>query len=68
HYEFLVSGVHRNPSTILNKLPKAKSIEASEIQRFNQLVNPVKTQLAAYNATHTQLQASSGDSSQATGG
>lgn len=68
HYEFLVSGVHRNPSTILNKLPKAKSIEASELQRFDQLVNPVKTQLAAYNATHTQLQASNGDSSQATGG
>jgi murein DD-endopeptidase MepM/ murein hydrolase activator NlpD len=68
HYEFLVSGVHRNPSTILNKLPKAKSIEASELNRFAQMVNPVKTQLAAYNATHTQLQASNGDSSQATGG
>jgi murein DD-endopeptidase MepM/ murein hydrolase activator NlpD len=68
HYEFLVSGVHRNPSTILNKLPKAKSIEASELKRFAQMVDPVKTQLAAYNATHTQLQASSGDSSQATGG
>jgi murein DD-endopeptidase MepM/ murein hydrolase activator NlpD len=68
HYEFLVSGVHRNPSTILNKLPKAKSIEASDLNRFAQMVNPVKTQLAAYNATHTQLQASNGDSSQATGG
>lgn len=68
HYEFLVSGVHRNPSTILNKLPKAKSIEASELQRFSQIVNPVKIQLAAYNSTHTQLQASNGDSSQATGG
>jgi murein DD-endopeptidase MepM/ murein hydrolase activator NlpD len=68
HYEFLVSGVHRNPSTILNKLPKAKSIEASELKRFTQMVSPVKTQLAAYNATHTQLQASNGDSSQATGG
>jgi murein DD-endopeptidase MepM/ murein hydrolase activator NlpD len=68
HYEFLVSGIHRNPSTILNKLPKAKSIEASQLTRFAQMVNPVKTQLAAYNATHTQLQASNGDSSQATGG
>jgi murein DD-endopeptidase MepM/ murein hydrolase activator NlpD len=68
HYEFLVSGVHRNPSTILNKLPKARSIEVSELNRFNEMVNPVKTQLAAYNATHTQLQASNGDSSQATGG
>jgi murein DD-endopeptidase MepM/ murein hydrolase activator NlpD len=68
HYEFLVSGVHRNPSTILNKLPKAKSIEASELQRVAQIVNPVKIQLAAYNSPHTQLQASNGDISQATGG
>lgn len=68
HYEFLVSGIHRNPSTILSKLPKAKSIEVNELKRFTQMVSPVKTQLAAYNATHTQLQASNGDSSQATGG
>ena len=26
HYEFIVNGVHRNPRTILNKLPKAKSL------------------------------------------
>ena len=36
HYEFLVNGVHRNPRTILDKLPKAKSIDPSEIDRFHQ--------------------------------
>ncbi len=68
HYEFLVNGVHRNPSTILNKLPKAKSIASSEKSRFMKLVNPVKSQLAAYNSTHQQLHASNGNSRQATGG
>ncbi len=36
HYEFLVSGVHRNPRTILDKLPKAKSIPRHEQQRFKE--------------------------------
>jgi murein DD-endopeptidase MepM/ murein hydrolase activator NlpD len=36
HYEFLVNGVHQNPRTILNKLPKAVSIEPAEMERFNQ--------------------------------
>ena len=34
HYEFLLNGVHRNPRTILQKLPKAKSIPSSELARF----------------------------------
>ncbi len=36
HYEFLVNGVHRNPRTILDKLPKAKSIPHDEKQRFTE--------------------------------
>ena len=36
HYEFLVNGVHQNPRTILDKLPKAESIDPSEIDRFRQ--------------------------------
>lgn len=35
HYEFLVNGVHRNPKTITNKLPKAKSISKKELAKFN---------------------------------
>lgn len=35
HYEFLVSGVHKNPRTILDKLPKAVSIEPAEMDSFH---------------------------------
>jgi len=34
HYEFLLNGVHRNPRTILKKLPKVKSIPQAELARF----------------------------------
>lgn len=34
HYEFLVNGVHQNPRTILDKLPKAESIDPAELARF----------------------------------
>lgn len=34
HYEFLVNGVHRNPRTILNHMPKARSISTTELPRF----------------------------------
>jgi murein DD-endopeptidase MepM/ murein hydrolase activator NlpD len=52
HYEFLVNGVHRNPRTILKKLPKAKSIEASEKANFVAQIKGVQLQLAAYNNHH----------------
>ncbi|MFT5693019.1 MAG: murein DD-endopeptidase MepM/ murein hydrolase activator NlpD [Oceanicoccus sp.] len=48
HYEFLVNGVHRNPRTILNKLPKAKSISATDKERFFAQISGFQTQLAAY--------------------
>lgn len=34
HYEFLVNGVHRNPRTIVSKLPKAKRLKQSELPGF----------------------------------
>lgn len=34
HYEFLMNGVHQNPRTVHDKLPKAKAIEAEELGRF----------------------------------
>jgi murein DD-endopeptidase MepM/ murein hydrolase activator NlpD len=34
HYEFLMGGVHQNPRTILDKLPKAISIDPEEMVRF----------------------------------
>jgi murein DD-endopeptidase MepM/ murein hydrolase activator NlpD len=49
HYEFLVNGVHRNPRTILNKLPKAKSINADNKTRFLAKISGLQLQLASYN-------------------
>ncbi len=34
HYEFLMGGVHQNPRTIIDKLPKAESIEPAQMDRF----------------------------------
>jgi len=41
HYEFLVNGTHRNPRTILEKLPKAVSVPEQELERFSQQVSPL---------------------------
>lgn len=56
HYEFLVNGVHRNPRTILAKLPKAKSIEAKEMARFEGQISGLQLQVATY-TRQTQLAA-----------
>lgn len=54
HYEFLVNGVHRNPRTILQKLPKAESLQAGEIDRFVAQTTGLRNQLAQYQRS-TQL-------------
>lgn len=48
HYEFLANGVHRNPRTILSKLPKAKSIPSAEMERFKLQIAQLQTQLAQH--------------------
>lgn len=48
HYEFLLNGVHRNPRTILQKLPKAKSIPKSEVARFKMQTQPHFAQLKTF--------------------
>ncbi|MGB5452547.1 MAG: peptidoglycan DD-metalloendopeptidase family protein [Sedimenticolaceae bacterium] len=45
HYEFRVSGQHRDPLRV--KLPKSLSLPKSEIAEFHKAVNPLLTQLAA---------------------
>lgn len=45
HYEFLISGVHRNPRTIVNKLPKAKSVAKAEMSRFLAQTQPLVAEL-----------------------
>ena len=44
HYEFLVSGVHRNPKTV--GLPNAKPIPSAELQAFRLQTSPYLEQLA----------------------
>ena len=45
HFEFLVGGVHRNPSTV--KLPKADPIPAEDLSYFRRETSRLLTQLAA---------------------
>lgn len=52
HYEFLLNGVHRNPRTILAKLPKAKSIASSELGKFKLDTQPI---LASLEDHHQQI-------------
>jgi murein DD-endopeptidase MepM/ murein hydrolase activator NlpD len=47
HYEFLVRGVHRNPATIVNQLPRAQTLAKAEMRRFNKTISSLKTKLAA---------------------
>lgn len=46
HYEFLIDGVHRNPRTIVKKLPKAKSISKTELARFKAQTQSLLAELA----------------------
>ncbi|AOS96801.1 Murein DD-endopeptidase MepM [Microbulbifer aggregans] len=48
HYEFLVDGSHRNPATIVRKLPKAKSIPSAEMDRFRTQTQPLLAKLESY--------------------
>lgn len=52
HYEFLVNGVHRNPRTVLRKLPKAESIAKADRSTFLAQIGSLQMQLAAYNNHH----------------
>ncbi len=46
HYEFRVNGVHRNPLKV--KLPSAKPLPDSEMNRFQTSIQPMIVQLDAY--------------------
>ena len=46
HYEFLVNGVHHNPRTIANNLPKANVLNKKELANFRQTISKAKFQLA----------------------
>jgi len=48
HYEFLMNGVHRNPRTIVDKLPKAKKITATEMAMYTKAIRGMHLQLSTY--------------------
>lgn len=47
HYEFVVNGAHRNPRTILDKLPKAKTLAKAEMAKFTRVAEPLVASLEA---------------------
>lgn len=51
HYEFLMSGVHQNPRTIIDKLPKAESIEPAKMDRFNSQTASLLQRFSEMNST-----------------
>lgn len=48
HYEFLMHGVHRNPRTIINKLPSADPIPKKEMAHFLESIKVVQLQYTNY--------------------
>lgn len=52
HYEFLMSGVHQNPRTILDKLPKAESIDSAEMDRFRSQTSELTKRFNEMNNTY----------------
>lgn len=53
HYEFLIDGVHRNPRTVHEQLPKAESIPSSEMADFRQQTQLILADLGSYTRTPT---------------
>jgi len=51
HYEFLMHGVHQNPRTILDKLPKAESLDQSDMDRFRSQTTELLQQFAELNSS-----------------
>jgi len=54
HYEFVVNGSHRNPRTVLDKLPKAKTLASDELARYRAVAEPLIASLEAQR-THAEL-------------
>ncbi|CAA0114948.1 Murein DD-endopeptidase MepM [Zhongshania aliphaticivorans] len=50
HYEFLVNGVHRNPATIVTKLPAPTKLSSGEMPTFKDQISGMQLQLKTYAA------------------
>ena len=51
HYEFLMNGIHQNPRTILDKLPKAESLEPFEMDGFRSQTAELLQQFSEMNGS-----------------
>lgn len=58
HYEFLLDGVHRNPRTIVQKLPKAKAIASDEFHHFLNQTQPLMATLEAEATKYASVETS----------
>lgn len=56
HYEFLLDGVHRNPRTIVQKLPKAKAIASHEFHHFLNQTQPLMATLEAESTKYASVE------------
>jgi murein DD-endopeptidase MepM/ murein hydrolase activator NlpD len=52
HYEFLVDGVHHNPRTIVQDLPKAQRLPEREMASFRQAIHRANFQLAVLRSSN----------------
>ncbi len=52
HYEFLVDGVHHNPRTIVQDLPKAQRLPEREMANFRQAIHRANFQLAVLRSSN----------------
>ncbi|MBM7424898.1 MULTISPECIES: OapA family protein [Spongiibacter] len=50
HYEFLMNGVHRNPATIVDKLPPPTRVGRNDMPDFLQQISGLQLQLRTYAA------------------
>jgi murein DD-endopeptidase MepM/ murein hydrolase activator NlpD len=61
HYEFLVDGVHRNPRTVLDNLPRARALDRAEMAAFSPSAGTLHSQLESYTAAWQLAVASASD-------
>ena len=50
HYEFLMNGVHRNPATIVDKLPPPTKVRQADMSDFLNQISGLQLQLRTYAA------------------
>ncbi len=60
HYEFLMNGVHRNPATIVDKLPPPTRVKQEDMPEFQNQISGLQLQLRTYAAQRNYSSSSEG--------